>query len=350
MEVEQLIRENVQLIGKTSKGWESCVHTGCDHGKKGPRAGFNFSGQTIGFQCFNCSAKAVLNCDENRRIPKKFRSILEDFGIDKSTLDKLDFYLFQKNSRNFSTDSEKERQVISIIPKSIPLPSDFILLEDCKDTKFREICEAYLKDQRKLDPNDYPYMVCNHSKNLAMKKWKDRLIIPILHDDKLVFYQGRDMTGKSDTKYLNASNSELDRGRIISDYDILFEDHDDPLYVVEGWFDAQLLGGIALFGNNIEPAQRSWLAKSYRRKVFIPDRYGEGSIDSLAQNERRTAALQALDAGWSISVPYAKLDSRIKDVTDIVNTYGKLFAIKQIKKYTTNSKMEGEIMLGMLTS
>ena len=213
-----------------------------------------------------------------------------------------------------------------------------MLLDRCKNKKFKEQCEKYLIDERGISPDEYPFMVCDRVNNLGMKSWEQRLIIPIINNDNIVFYQGRDMTGYAPSKYLNASGSNIDREKLLSNYDVLFEKLEKPLYIVEGWFDAHLLDGIALFGNRIMDGQRAWIGKSHRDKIFIPDRYGDG-VD---------IAKSALELGWKISVPYAKLDENIKDVTDMVVRYGKLFTLKQIKKHTSTSITEGNIMLSLL--
>lgn len=96
----------------------------------------------------------------------------------------------------------------------------------------------------------------------------------------------------------------------------------EPLYVMEGFFDAHLINGVATFGNKLTPEQIRWLNRSSRDKVYIPDKFGDGHI----------AALQAIEQGWNVSLP--DWGSDIKDVSDCVRKYGLLFTQLAIKRGT----------------
>ena len=144
----------------------------------------------------------------------------------------------------------------------------------------------------------------------------------------VIFYQAQDLTGKADAKYLNAPGKNVDRSKIISNYDVIFQKSDEPIYVVEGWYDAFHIDGVAIFGNQVKDNQLAWLNKSYREKVYIPDRSGDGA----------DVARECIELGWKVSVPYKNLHSGIKDVSDMVSTYGLLFTLKRLKESTSTSE------------
>ena len=98
----------------------------------------------------------------------------------------------------------------------------------------------------------------------------------------------------------------------------IFRDTEDPLFVVEGYFDAKSIDGVATFGNKLTPGQIDLLKMSKRQKVLIPDT--KGNIDC-------GIADQFLNFGWSISLPEL---SGCKDVNEAIIRFGKLYTIKQI--------------------
>jgi DNA primase len=113
------------------------------------------------------------------------------------------------------------------------------------------------------------------------------------------------------------------KDRVIYGFDRLFEKTDVPLYIVEGWFDAHVIDGVALLGNELSSAQIKWLNKSQRKKVYIPDRFGDGQ--RIAEN--------ALSVGWSVSTPDI---GNCKDVNEAVHKYGRMFVMKTIADNTAD--------------
>jgi hypothetical protein len=95
------------------------------------------------------------------------------------------------------------------------------------------------------------------------------------------------------------------------------------LYIVEGIFDAMSIDGVAIIGNEITDAQIEWLNRSRRKKVYIPDRFGDG----------RRVALDCLEHGWSISTPDI---GSCKDMNEAVKKYGKMYVMKSIAENTAD--------------
>lgn len=68
-------------------------------------------------------------------------------------------------------------------------------------------------------------------------KYKGRVILPVIMNKKLVYFQGRDLTGLSDKKYINPF---VDKRNAILNYDNI--DKNQPIVITEGIIDALMCG------------------------------------------------------------------------------------------------------------
>lgn len=312
--LENVIRRYVNLPPyPSSKGWYQVLCKVCnDHGRKGLRAGFRFEGEKTAYHCFNCGHAAVYDPNEMTSMPKVMERVLEVFGVPESEWQPVLFVgLTKEVDGGKGGDAGKQT---NIEPQAITLPKLFYPLEDADpNDKWALIGKDYLEYNRGVNPGSYPFMLSRRTDNPFLDKWLGRLIIPVYKGNKLIFYQGRAL-GKRTQKYLSPS---VAKEKVLYGYDRLFEYSDIPLYVVEGWFDAFVIDGVALLGNEISEPQATWLNKSRRRKVYIPDRGKSG----------RHAAIRALRLGWSISTPDI---GSCEDVNAAVRRYGKMYVLKSI--------------------
>lgn len=333
MTLEEVLRQYVHLPHVNAKGWNTCVHLVCDHGNKGSRAAFLFNDDVTVFHCYNCGMKTKYDPSSHKTMPPNMMKILDDFGIPDSDWQQIVFgnlTLQTKKSSTFQADQ------IKIEPMVLPTPEDFYFLRDAdEEDVWATKAKKYLKNERGIHWADYPFMLSHKSEDMLMRKWYKRLIIPMYNrKNELVFYQGRDLTGKAQKKY---QSPPATASKILYGFDKLFDyTNTAPLYVTEGWFDAFLIDGVALLGNTISEEQAIWLGKSKREKVYIPDRFGNG----------KGAALHALSLGWSITTPDIGSDESCKDVTDIVNKFGKLYTMKTLAERTTSSEFAAKVQLG----
>lgn len=313
--LEEIIRNHVHLGRPNPGGWCPVLCKVClDHGRKGPRAAFKFEGDTVGYHCFNCGHSTVYDPTVSRSMPHKMVAVLDAFGIPDS---EWRVVIFQNLSRERqSSNGEKQEQYVSIEPKAIELPDSFYRLTNDPDDDVAQYAIEFLTNERRIDWTAYPFYLSKPTN----KKWFGRLVIPVYKDNKIIYYQGRDLTELHKEKYLSPS---IDRENVIYGYENLHTDLDEPLYVVEGFFDAFVLNGIATFGNKLSSAQIKWLNQSRRNKVIIPDRWGDGY--RLAE--------QAIELGWSVSTPDAP---GCKDVSNIIEKYGMLYALKTIHDNTAS--------------
>lgn len=315
--LQEVIRQNIRLPNRANgRGFFSVLCKVCnDHGRKGPRAGFKFDGDAVGYNCFNCGHTASFDPNENQTMPHKMVEVLRAFGVDDVDWSPVLFSALQNQEAGRSTQKEK---FVSIEPANIPMLPFAVPLTD-SDNEWNQFAIEYLRDKRGIDWKDYSFHIVNElSDHPDCKRWYGRLIIPIYKNNKVIFYQGRDLSDTRPKKYLNPS---VDRSNVMYGYHQLFADTEDPLYVTEGWFDSFMIQGVAVFGNHMTPAQIKWLTQSRREKVIIPDKFGDGHL--LAQ--------QAIDLGWSVSYPDI---GGCKDVNDAIVKYGKLYTLKTIRDNT----------------
>ena len=133
-------------------------------------------------------------------------------------------------------------------------------------------------------------------------KYKWRIIAPIYFDGKLVSYQGRDITDKSDLKYKACEKCDevMEHQTIVYGYD---EAKGDACIVVEGIADVWRLGpgAVCCFGTSFTMSQVNLLAKKFK-KVYVM--FDGGELNAIRMAEQ----LAALLAGRGCEVEILELD------------------------------------------
>jgi len=321
--LEQIIRQYVPLSRRASNGWYSVLCKVCnDHGRKGQRAGFNFDGPKVGYNCFNCGHAAVYDPTVNGFLSRDMKTVLDAFGVSKDDWQRVVFEALA----NQDISHRFVHPLADIEPTVLQLPPTFYPLTDDPDDEWAVAANNHLMEKRRMTWEDYPFYLSKKTDEPELKKWFGRLIVPVYKGKTVVFWQGRDLSGTRSRKYLSP---DVPRENVLYGYERLEEETDTPLYVVEGFFDAYALKGVAIFGSKLTPNQLRWINQSRRPKVVVPDRYGNGI--ALAE--------QALDLGWSISTPDV---GSCKDVSDAVVKYGLLYTLRTIKD-STSSGYEGAV-------
>jgi len=116
--------------------------------------------------------------------------------------------------------------------------------------------------------------------------FSNRLMIPVYEAGKLLSYEGRDVTGKSNKKVLYPSGSSVNT---LFDIDNL--DKNKPLYIVEGLMDLAILRSDDYFKNSTSifgssPTRRkALLMNQFKEIVWIPDndRAGHESVEKYSE-------------------------------------------------------------------
>ena len=321
---EDLIRAHIPLSKRpNSHGWWSVLCKVCnDHGKKGKRAGFKFDVDSAAYNCFNCGHAAGYHYD-SKHFSKEMTTVLDAFNVPVPERNKV---LFAALSESPTTTPTKR---VNINPTVIELPPYMTALNGVSGDDVDMYACEYLQEERGIQWDAAPFFIGRQHSDPQSAKWFARLILPVYKDGQLIFYTGRDLTGTRVKKYMSPS---VPRDNIMYGFDQIQKDTTDPLYVVEGWFDAYHINGVAVFGNKMTTNQLTWLNRCHRPKVIIPDRMGDGYL--LAE--------QALAHGWSVSTPDI---GECKDVNDSIMKYGLVYTLMTIKK-NTFSGFEGQVHVG----
>lgn len=328
--LETVIKRYIKLPNYPSgTGWYPILCKVCnDHGRKGPRGGFRFDDNKVAYHCFNCGHSTVFDPETHKTMPEKMVEVLTDFNVPEEEWRAVVFAALSKRDEFGNVqNSGGSAPIQSVEPAVIPLPSHFYPLSSASpNDHWAQLASAYLEHERGVDPKSYNFLLSHHIGDPNADKWFKRVIIPIYKENQLIFYVGRDLTGTQQQKYLSPSYS---KEKVLFGYDELFRQTEEPLYIVEGWFDAWAINGVAILGNEISEAHATWFKRSQRRKIYIPDRLGDGWV----------AAERALELGWEISTPEI---GDCKDMSDAVIKYGKMYVIKSI-----NDKAISKSSIGM---
>lgn len=314
--IKEFIESNVDLGRPNSKGWQPTLCKVCnDHGRKGKRAAFRFDGTVCAYKCQNCGIKGAYDTQSHSSPSDTFVEILTAFGLPQDVVSELGLRALQ-NRLSGVTPTAIKAAATANVAKEIELPECFVKLQDVDPSDpVRQLAEVHLMEDRLIDPDAYTFYIGTKTTVPEYKKWANRLIIPIYNrQGRLIFFQGRDLTGLAARKYLSVN---VPREAVMYGMAELDVHTNRPLFVTEGFFDAFHLKGVAVLGRDLTQPVIDMLNKSPREKIVVPDKFGDGG----------DLAMAAIKQGWKVSTPEF---GNCKDVTDAVLKYGKLYVVKTI--------------------
>lgn len=316
--VINLWRSNRKTRQSTS-GWISgnapcCHHRGETQDDRG-RGGIMISNNGFVFSCFNCGFKAGFT--PGKVLSKNSKDLLLWLGLPQEDINKL-FLLSMKERESINIRVPE----INTVFKEVDLPKNSRLITEwindgCEDSELLD-CLAHI-DSRRLTIDDYDWMWSSES------GYRDRLLMPFYNNGKIVGWTGRKLKPGT-PKYLSSSQT----GYIFNIDSQL--DHWKFAIVVEGQFDAIAIKGVAAMQNILNDSQVFRLKQLNREIIVVPDRDSAGAkmLDVAIEN------------GWSISCP--PWESHIKDVSDAVKHYGKIYVLKTILHYRERNKLKQELL------
>jgi len=334
MSLEDIIKTYVPLGRAMPSGWIPVLCKVCgDRGHKGKRAAFKFENEKIAYNCFNCKAKAGFDPHTNTKISDEMIRVLNDFGVPADEYRHVEFDLVSNHGKS-AQRPKKSPIPANIEPAELVVPPHFYRLDDNAPRDiWYELSVDYLKYERGIDYHSYPFYLSTGGVHDWEEDWKGRIIIPIYKDDKLIYYQGRDLTNTKILKYKSPSEP---KDKVMSGYDQVYRNTTLPLFVVEGFFDSFVIDGAGLLGNEVTATQLIHLKRSRREKIYIPDKFGDGHV----------AAQTFINNGWSISTPEF---GSCKDVNEAVVKYGKIYVIKTITENIVSGE-RAQLALGVYCS
>ncbi|MEM2159638.1 MAG: hypothetical protein QXN55_01635 [Candidatus Nitrosotenuis sp.] len=293
--LEQLIRDHVLLGKESSKGFHPLKCPLCNDYKE--RAGFKFSENSVGYHCFNCSAKLIYN-DGDIELSHKFAKLLKELDVPNFEL-VLGASWIKKQSEPSVITIETLKVKTTATPE-IKLPTGSVLLGKVGLEYVQKQAIQYLEN-RKINPTSYPFYVNGAD-------WlKNRIIIPCYRNRKLIYWQARSFVNAT-PRYLSCSAV---KDAVMFNMDELNRWSSLPLFITEGIFDALHVNGVALLGSTLTEPKLELLKKSKRRLIFVIDQNRNGKL--LGE--------EALDNNWEITFP----PGNKTDINSAIQQYGRLF-------------------------
>lgn len=295
-----IIRSKLVLGPVNSRGFQEVRCEVChDHS---PRAAFRFDGDSVGYTCWNCGAKARYE-EGSGKLSRNFREILSAFGITREDLTALRSSLFTHHRKEEEDVTLEALKKVKLITPEVPLPDSCFPIGVDHHIYLQLPLAEYL-EKRCIDPE----RVRAHFS--LDKRFIGRVIIPFYRDGKVIYWQARHIEDGVKPRYLNSFAA---RDAVLYGYDQIFTWSDAPLFVTEGVFDAIVLNGVCTLGASLNEAKIEILKRTRRRVIFVIDRDKTGGEFGAA----------ALSNGWEITF----VDERVKDANRSVQVFGLPYTI-----------------------
>lgn len=303
--VSELLLEHLPSKRKqTPSGWIGfnavcCIHNGSTVDKR-QRGGYLERGDIVSYHCFNCGYKA--SWQPGRPLSIKLKKLLNWLSVPDDIINRLALRVLQLN------EGIEVRSDLLQLPKfnTVSLPTDSVLINTYTGeiTPHLERVLNYMsKRSLYLEDGDFYW-----SPSLA---FRDRLIIPFKINNEIVGWSARH-TGDATPKYL----SDQQPGFVFN----MDRQTEQKTFVVvtEGPMDALPISGVALLGREINDQQAMLINRLNKQTILVPDRDADG----------KKLIPAALELGWSVSMP--DWDDDIKDCSDAVRRYGRIYTLYSI--------------------
>jgi len=333
MIVLDFIRQNMPHGWKqTPSGWISgncpmCHTRGHSPDKRG-RGGIMFQDKKFQYNCFNCGFKT--GWSEDRRIAGRLSSLLKAFGADESDIQRVNLELLKEQdakdiSRVYIPEQETKKTKIKwepmeLPPRSYPIGAYPIDELDSKELDKLALACTYLM-KRGIDfHNNWHWSPHMHFAN--------RVILPFRHKGNIVGYTARwvlEHRPEGMPKYYLKSPKNFV-------FNLDAQKNHDVVIVTEGQFDALQVGGVALAGNTPSATQCSIIEELNKQVILLPD-FDKPGMDTVNTAVKR---------GWAVSFP--EWEDDIKDASDAVERYGRLFTVRSILESVETSGTKIKIL------
>jgi hypothetical protein len=279
------------------------------------RFAIKFENENILTHCFNCRFKATFS--PNKTLSKNFQIFLNELGIPKYDIDKINFELYKTQSNIKAAEQIKLKGATTASWKTVKLPSEsqslMTWLENgCNDVNFLKVVE-YAIARKFTNLHDLYW-----TPTVSKFEYEQRLVLPFYYRGKLVGYTGRFADNTITTsalrpKYINT----------MPDHYVYNLDHQSAYerkYVIlcEGVFDAYFTDGICAIGNTLHEEQIAMINRLGKTIIVCPDKDKDGG--ALVKH--------AIANGWGVCFP--RWGDDIKDAAKAVETFGRILTVQSI--------------------
>jgi len=300
----------------TPSGWISgnapCCHHNGNTADTRSRGGMIVGGDHISYSCFNCGFKTGWQL--GRPLSHRFRKLLQWLGASDDTITKLALDVMRINE-----GVEIQNRFVHMpkfTPVSLPSEARLIVDDPCDENRYLTQVKDYMSDRKLWLDQGYDYFWS------PSRGYRDRFIIPFLYKGKVVGWVARTAHNNAKTKYL----LEKQPGFV---FNLDQQTHNKVFCIVaEGALDAIHVDGVALLTNEISDQQSMLLNQLNKEIIVVPDRDKAG----------RNLIERSIELGYSVSMPDWKLG--IKDISDAVLEYGRLYTLYSIVSSSESSPLK----------
>lgn len=305
--VHNLLLDNLPIRSKrTPSGWITFDCPLCNDTRK--RAGIIQTGAKLSFHCFNCGFST--GWTPGPQLGKKFKELASKLGATDKDIHTVQMELLKHGKELESVEPDEFTYSLSKF-ETREFPEGTQLIENLPEDHELRVY-AYSRGILGLAP-------LVHFPDMANRK---RVVVPFFYNNELVGWSGRHIAppNKETPKYLMNTQPGY-----VYNIDKFANDDREIVIVVEGLFDAILVDGVSVLGNNVTPEQAHLISKLNKRVIVCPDRDEAG----------KQLIEQAVALGWEVSFPPWATD--IKDAADAVHRYGRLATVQSIISNATDN-------------
>lgn len=317
----------------TPSGWMSfncpmCVLQGEPRPDTRKRGGvkIEIDGSII-YNCLNCGYATTWKPGD--LLTKKLETLLGVLGVSSYELKKLQFYLYQNQSKPKEVVKKKTFYLPDFVQRELPFNSKPIL-EWANDPNppqdFIDVV-SYLSSRGQFYLKNSGFY-WSPDKEAQMNR---RILIPFFFRNKIVGYTARyidKIINKEISKYYNNMPENF-----LFNSKAMEIDNREYVIVVEGPFDAMCIDGVAVLGKALSQTKLDWLKSSGKKIIILPDKEksNKGLIDYAIKNY------------WYASLPWdnehgLKWSSDVKDAAQASRKYGRIFTLKSILESITDDQ------------
>jgi hypothetical protein len=301
------------------------------------RGGFALQPGSIVYNCFNCQYKTGWR--SGQQFSRRFRNLLTWFGVSDNEIQRLNFKAFQLREQikqrkddapqvsfNFKEDTlpAGSRPFVHWLSQN-PISPDFLAVVEYLQGRGDDVITQY-------DWHWTPDVTID--KYGRKRSFSDRIIIPFRWYGKVVGWTARSIRS---TEYLKANKLTRyvtsSQPNYLFNVDVITPEH-QYIILCEGPFDALAINGVATLGNHLSASQCDWLNNTGKIIIVLPDlEKGGGALVDAAIKHR-----------WCVSFP--DWDRSIKDASDAVKFYGRIYPIWAIIEKRNNSPLYIAVVRG----
>ena len=306
----------------TSFSGPCCVHNGERRADTKGRAGTIMNGDgSASYHCFNCGFKT--GWAPGLPVGFKFRQLLEWLGAEEAEIRGLVIEALRiKQDYEILNPVKEVKEEVVFKTRQLPQDSKSIMdwLHDGTQDFANRTAEYAIS--RGLEDN-LDKLMWSPSRAANMNR---RLIITFNWKGQTIGFCGRAIDQDVSPKYFNA----MEPGYV---YNTEAQDKENKfVIVVEGPFDALKIGGVAVLSNTISETQADIIDNLAKEVIVVPDKdeAGKKLVDA------------ALQYRWNVAYP--DWDDDVKDVSDAIDKYGKLYTLWSIVNTKQSSRIKIELM------